>query len=289
VRWLCRIYFGALLAFARRIGLRLVWTAHNLLPHRPVFDDDGAARRTLLAAIDAVVVHHPKTAVDLADRFGKLPPVVVAPQGGAELPLLPARDAARRELTLPTDRLALVFTGRILPYKGLLELFAALAQLSPNERSRIALRIAGEPEPVSHRDELTAAASPLRDLDLAIEWERISDARYATYLAAADLALFPFRSITNSGSVITALSAGTPVLIAGHPTLAALPEPAALRYTPNDGLDALIGALRVALARTPTEWAEARAAAASFATTATWATAAEVHRELYRKLLGGGQ
>ena len=289
VRWLCRIYFGALLAFARRIGLRLVWTAHNLLPHRPVFDDDSAARRTLLSAVDAVIVHHPKTAADLAERFGKLPPVVVAPQGGAELPPLPTRDLARRELALPKDRLALVFTGRILPYKGLLELFAALTQIAPDERARIALRIAGEPEPVSHRDELVAAAKLLPDLDLTIEWGRISDARYATYLAAADLALFPFRAITNSGSVITALSAGTPVLVAGHPTLAALPEPAVLRYAPNDGQDALIGTLRVALARTPAEWMAARADAASFAATATWATAAAVHRELYRKLLGGGQ
>ena len=289
VRRLCRLYFRVLLAFARRIGLRLVWTAHNLLPHRPVFDDDSAARRTLLSAVDAVIVHHPRTAVDLAERFGKLPPVVVAPQGGAELPPLPTRDLARRELALPKDRLALIFTGRILPYKGLLELFAALTQLVPDERAQIALRIAGEPEPVSHRDELVAAAKLLPDLDLTIEWGRISDARYATYLAAADLALFPFRAITNSGSVITALSAGTPVLVAGHPTLAALPEPAVLRYAPNDGQDALIGALRVALARTPAEWAAARADAASFAATATWATAAAVHRELYRKLLGGGQ
>ena len=289
VRRICRLYFRVLLAFARRIGLCLVWTAHNLLPHRPVFDDDSAARRTLLSAVDAVIVHHPKTAADLAERFGKLPPVVVAPQGGAELPPLPTRDLARRELALPKDRLALVFTGRILPYKGLLELFAALAQLSPDERARIALRIAGEPEPVSHRDELVAAAKLLPDLDLTIEWGRISDARYATYLAAADLALFPFRAITNSGSVITALSAGTPVLVAGHPTLAALPEPAVLRYAPNDGQDALIGTLRVALARTPAEWMAARADAASFAATATWATAAAVHRELYRKLLGGGQ
>ena len=289
VRRICRLYFRVLLAFARRIGLCLVWTAHNLLPHRPVFDDDSAARRTLLSAVDAVIVHHPKTAADLAERFGKLPPVVVAPQGGAELPPLPTRDLARRELALPKDRLALVFTGRILPYKGLLELFAALTQIAPDERARIALRIAGEPEPVSHRDELVAAAKLLPDLDLTIEWGRISDARYATYLAAADLALFPFRAITNSGSVITALSAGTPVLVAGHPTLAALPEPAVLRYAPNDGQDALIGTLRVALARTPAEWMAARADAASFSATATWATAAAVHRELYRKLLGGGQ
>jgi glycosyltransferase involved in cell wall biosynthesis len=287
VRRVCRAWFGTQLSLARRLGLRLVWTAHNLLPHQPVFDDDVTARRTLLAAADAVVVHHAQTAVDLATRFGALPPVTVAVQGCAELPPLPPREAARTALDLPAERLALVFTGRILPYKGLLELFAALAQVHPEERGRLALRIAGEVEPASHRTELETAAAALPDLDIAFEWGRISDERYAAYLAGADLALFPFRSITNSGSVITALGAGTPALIAGHPTLAGLPEPAVLRYDPARGVEGLREALREALARTSDDWQAARDATARFAAGATWDAAARAHRALYAQLLGG--
>jgi glycosyltransferase involved in cell wall biosynthesis len=281
-----RAWFATLLWFARRCGLRIVWTAHNLLPHQPVFDDDTAARRTLLAAIDAVLVHHPQTATDLAARFGSLPPTVVVAQGGAPLPPRPPRVLARTELNISAGRLALVFTGRILPYKGLPELFTALARLSVTDRARISLRVAGDPESVEHRDLLIAAAARLPDLECAFEWGRISDRRYVTYLAGADLALFPFRTITNSGSVITALSAGTPVLIAGHPTLAGLPEPAVLRYEPSGGVDALVDALQRALARTPAAWEAARASAATFAHENTWTAAAATHRQLYRRLLG---
>lgn len=289
MRRVTRAYFGFLLRFARWIGLSIVWTAHNLLPHRQVFDNDVAGRRTLLRAADAVVVHHPATADELTRRFGALPPVVVAPQGGADLPPLPEREVARTELGIERSRLALVFTGRILPYKGLLELFAALQLLSRTERARIALRIAGEPEPVAHRHELESAAAALPDLDLSFEWERISDARYAAYLAAADLTLFPFRSITNSGSVITALSAGAPALIAGHPTLAVLPEPAVLRYAPERGVEALAAALRTVLGRSDDDWAAARHSAAAFAAGATWTASAQRHRELYASLLEGGR
>ena len=39
-----RWWFTALLSYARLLGLRVVYTAHNVLPHAAVFDDDRAAR-----------------------------------------------------------------------------------------------------------------------------------------------------------------------------------------------------------------------------------------------------
>lgn len=289
VRRACRAWFGGLLQLARLLGLRVVWTAHNLLPHQPVFDDDVAARRTLLAAADAIVVHHPQTTAHLAARFGSLPPVTLAAQGGSELTPLPDRDGARAAIGIPAGRLALIFTGRILPYKGLPDLFEALAQLRPTERSRLTLRIAGDPHPASQRAELEAAAAALPGIDVAFEWGWISDERYAAYLAAADLTLFPFRSVTNSGSVITALAAGAPALIASLPTLAGLPEPAVLRFDPANGVEGIAGALRAALARSGSDWQAARDSAGAFAAGATWDASARAHRALYAQLIGGAR
>ena len=289
VRRACRAWFGALLRVARRLGLRIVWTAHNVLPHQPVFDDDVAARRTLLAAVDAVVVHHPGTAVELTRRFGPMPTVTVAPQGPSPLPPLPDRAAARAALDIAADQTALVFTGRIVPYKGLPELFEAIARLPMDVRARIALRIAGEASPASQRAELEAAAARIPGLDLRCTWGRISDEAYATHLAAADVAVFPFRAITNSGSVITALSAGTPVLVAGHPTLAGLPAPATLAYDPAGGIEALTAALQAVLDRDAATWTAVRASAADYAARSTWAASASAHRALYARLLGGAR
>jgi glycosyltransferase involved in cell wall biosynthesis len=286
VRRACRAWFGALLWLAHRLGLRIVWTAHNVLPHQPVFDNDDAARRTLLAAADAVVVHHEGTAAELARRFGTVPPVTVAPQGPSPLPPLPERTAARAALGIAADRTALVFTGRIVPYKGLPELLEAIGRLPAGVRSRLAVRIAGDPSPASQRAELEAAAARIPGLDLSFTWGRISDEAYATHLAAADAAVFPFRAITNSGSVITALSAGTPVLVAGHPTLAGLPVPASLAYDPADGIEALTAALHTVLERDAATWTAVRASAAGYAARATWAASASAHRALYARLLG---
>ena len=45
---LMRWYLVALLELLRGLGVRTVWTAHNVLPHEQVFDDDRRARRQLV-------------------------------------------------------------------------------------------------------------------------------------------------------------------------------------------------------------------------------------------------
>ena len=48
--------------------MRLVWTAHNVLPLAPVFADDLRARRRLVAACDLVIAHSKATLDQLADQ-----------------------------------------------------------------------------------------------------------------------------------------------------------------------------------------------------------------------------
>ena len=55
-------YFELFLPLADALGYRIVWTAHNLLPHEPVFRDDVAARRVLVKRSDAVIAHSRHTA-----------------------------------------------------------------------------------------------------------------------------------------------------------------------------------------------------------------------------------
>ena len=56
---LSRAWFEACLRVAGHLGMTIVWTAHNTLPHEPVFDDDVAGRRTLVSASDLVIAHSP--------------------------------------------------------------------------------------------------------------------------------------------------------------------------------------------------------------------------------------
>ena len=282
-RRLCRAWFGAVLRFARMLGLRVVWTAHNVLPHKPVFDDDTAARRTLLAAADALVAHDESTANELAQGFGGVPETTIVRQGPPPLPPLPPRDVARARLGIDSSHFVLLAFGRVSPYKGLDTLISAVGRLSATSRERLAVRIVGQPDPVTIGPELEAAAAGIDRIAWTFDLRTFSDARLADELAAADLAIFPFRSIANSGSLVTALSVGLPALVADHPSLKGYEGGAVSRYGPPEDASALAEVLEELLSRSSAKQADTRASARD--AIGDWAITAKAHRDLYARLL----
>jgi glycosyltransferase involved in cell wall biosynthesis len=195
----------------RRLGIPLVYTAHNLVPHhtRPA---DRARYLALYRAADAIVVHSQRSARALHQEWG-LPEdrVAVVPHG----PLLEAqppitRAFAREQLGLPTDAELVLFAGLIEPYKGLADLIAAFGTLAAR-RPRAQLVVAGKPnEPFEPYDRQLAALG-LRDrtvLDLSF----LPESRLAAYLCAADLVVLPYRATTSSGILFAARRFGCPVI-----------------------------------------------------------------------------
>lgn len=61
LRKVARAWFALVLCVGRRLGMHVVWTAHNVLPHERVFDDDLAARRLLVRSSDLVFAHSAAT------------------------------------------------------------------------------------------------------------------------------------------------------------------------------------------------------------------------------------
>ena len=117
-------WFLLWLRACRALGLRLVWTAHNVLPHEPVFADDVAARRALVRASDLVLAHSPAALAELA----ALGAVAAAERGHPARPAAPGaarppRCAARRRRTGPRRFL---FFGRVQEYKGVEDLLAGV-------------------------------------------------------------------------------------------------------------------------------------------------------------------
>jgi glycosyltransferase involved in cell wall biosynthesis len=272
--------FELFLALADRLGFRIVWTAHNLLPHVPVFRDDVAARRALLSRSTAVIAHSRHTADELASRGEAR--VVVIPQGIERVPAPDPtqRAAARRALGLDPTGPVIVFFGKVLPYKGVDLLVDAVAALPAS--IAVQVLVVGECRDdalrVDLEDRATRAGERVRT-----RFSFVPDAELADYLRAADLAVFPFRSVTNSSSVATALGAGLPVIIPALATLDDLPDEAVQRYEP--GRPGLIDALTRAAALDPDERARLQAAAERFAATRTWAGAAAATERVYADVL----
>ena len=249
-----RIWFTLVLHFARMLGFGVVWTAHNVLPHDPVFDDDVKARRTLVGCSDLVIAHS-------ADAIDGLAALGARPSSTAIIPHGPISPPEVEQIPPPKagHPRTIAFVGRIAPYKGLEDLAAALQGLELPLR----VVVAGACPDPELADRLTRAARELEPvLKLTIGY--VPDSELVGILRSSDALAFPFRTITTSSSVMLGLAAGRPVIVPDLPALAELPDEAVIRYPA--GQDGLREAL-TEVAQMPAEALLRRGAAARAAAT----------------------
>ncbi|MEO5875963.1 MAG: glycosyltransferase [Streptosporangiaceae bacterium] len=225
-RRISQAWFLVVLGTIRLLGLPLVWTAHNVLPHRPVFADDVAARRLLVRRCDLVILHTQATGAALAALGAPPGRAVVIPHGPFPVRPRPAPAGPQAEGPAPAESggagfgaRTFVHVGRIEPYKGVEELLAAFAAV-PGRARLVVAGACGDPGLAAR---LRAAAGERVELRLG----HVPEAELGELLASADVVVLPFRAIATSGSALLVLSHGRPLLIPAHPTLADLP---AFRY-----------------------------------------------------------
>jgi glycosyltransferase involved in cell wall biosynthesis len=222
VRRAGRLWFALVLRIARCLGFRVVWTAHNLLPHSPVFDDDVKARRTLVGAADLVIAHSRDAIADVTRLTGHPRAARVIPHGPMLAPgigeLTPTADVPARTI---------LFFGRIDPYKGVEDLLEASGQPSAPLR----FVIAGECRDAPLRERLIAVARTLPNVELRLG--HVPEDDIAPLFEAADAIVFPFRMVTTSGSVRLAMASGRPVIVPDLPAFADVPAHALIRYRPG--------------------------------------------------------
>jgi glycosyltransferase involved in cell wall biosynthesis len=263
--WLRRIsqaWFVLVLVVARLLRMRIVWTAHNTLPHERVFHDDAAARRMLVRSSEVVFVHSPAALTELAA-------IGARPRRSVSVPFGPFAevDGIRPAGGGPDGSLrTLLFFGKVLDYKGVEDLLEVVATL-PDE---LALRVivAGECPDRALRVRLEALASERVQLLL----EYVPDAEVSALFEAADAVVLPFRRVTTSASAALAFAHGRAVILPQVESFADLPDAAVLRYDSSpDGLRNAIIAVAQADAAV---FARAAAAAHAHVARHTWADAA---------------
>ena len=204
---------------ARALGYGIVWTAHNVMPHRAagVRPLHVAIRRLIMAEADAVIVHCYAGQQELTARFARSGPLVVIPHGHYRgLYPTPDRATARQRLNLAPDRFVYLSLGNIAAYKGLEDYAAVFRATAAADDLTI---IAGRNRDARLVRRLRRAAADDRRLRLDVGF--VPDERMGDYLAAADVMVAPFTRILTSGSVIAALSYGLPVIA---PDLGCLPQ-----------------------------------------------------------------
>jgi O-antigen/teichoic acid export membrane protein/glycosyltransferase involved in cell wall biosynthesis len=235
LRRLAYAWFRVWLRTCRMLRMRLVWTAHNVLPHQPVFADDVSARRALVDASDLVLAHSQTALAELA-VLGAVPRRSAVIEHG---PLAPAPSAgALRAPGTGDGPRQFLFFGKIEEYKGVEDLLAAFLALPADTPAR--LTVAGQCEDPRLRSRLHELARRGGGR-IALRLEHVPAAEVTPLLSAADAVVLPFRRVTTSGSALLALSHGRPLLVPDLAGLADLPDQAVLRY--NGGIPGLAGAL----------------------------------------------
>jgi beta-1,4-mannosyltransferase len=216
--WLRIFKFAALLIAARILGHKIVWTAHNILPHRqthPAIDLAGRYLITLLA--DAVIVHCDYARLQIAKKYRRQKKVYVIAHGNYSgmYDNKSTRLQARRSLDIENQRFVYLFFGKLLDYKRVDYLIDTFIRMD-DENSY--LLIAGQcPEDEQRRLEKLCMGSTRIRMDFGF----ISDDKVQLYFKAADVLVTPFSEVLTSGSVILGLSFGLPIIA---PQRGCLPE-----------------------------------------------------------------
>jgi glycosyltransferase involved in cell wall biosynthesis len=209
-----------LMLYYKMLGKKIALTTHNVNQARRDAKDSLLNRltlRTQYRLCDHLFVHTGKMKDELCQDFGvpeNAVTIIRHPINNAfpNTDLAPAE--AKQRLGLAANEKAVLFFGRLRPYKGLEHLLAAFHLLVAKD-ANYRLIIASEPKKGSetYRDEIQET--------LKREFERgqiipriqfIPDDEVELYLKAADVLVLPYKEIFQSGVLFLAYSFGLPVV-----------------------------------------------------------------------------
>lgn len=206
------------LSFALLARYRLVWFCHNVWPHEADknFFTHKSIRKLLIYYSDTVIFFTEFSKGRLEQTFGKPHRWVVIPHGhyiGAHGNPV-SQSKARNKLNWGNETRIVLF-GKLRSYKGISLLKSVFEELKKDD---IALLIAGQPDENGAQN-IRDSFSDIKRAEFKFAW--LSDDELVNVLCGADAVIFPFQAITNSSSVILAMSYGAICII---PKLGSLPE-----------------------------------------------------------------
>ena len=269
------------LALAKHLGYSIVWTVHNILPHRQPFPPmHRFVRRFVMQRANAVITHCQYGRQEIMRLFPSDVPVYIIPHGNyaGVHPVTVTRAQARSSLGIGEQSFVYLLLGNISSYKGIESFVVAFQQDATKEDVAIIAGRNRAPELVQRLEALAECDSRFR---LFVGF--IPDEAMQLYLQAADVAVFCFREVLTSGSVILAMSYGLPVIVPDRGCLPELVTPeAGLLYDPADP-----GALHDALRTIKnTDTAQMGAEAKRIAESCRWDEIARQTAAVYRDCLG---
>lgn len=207
----------AFVRWLQRRGSKFVYTVHDLLPH-----DTGNRFLDLYTKVyaqaDTLICHTASAREELIKTFGvDASKICTIPHG----PLFSGMsaeptEAIRKSYHLSHNNLVVLWQGLIFPYKGidfLLDSWPSVVEAIPNAR----LIIAGTGDP----DLLKSLEEKIENMGLQTtvrtRFEYISAEELSQLYTLADCVAFPYKAISTSGALMTAMSFGKAIVATDLP------------------------------------------------------------------------
>jgi glycosyltransferase involved in cell wall biosynthesis len=209
-----------LMLYYRLFRKRIILTAHNVNTRKRDGRDSWFNRFSLgiqYRLCHHILVHTTAMKNELVTDFGIAPPrVSIIPFGINNTCPATAleRGEARKHIGLGPSEKALLFFGRVAPYKGLGHLIEAISELAKKDKE-LRLLIAGRVKR-GYANYWSAMQNKIADAGLQksiIQHVRfIPDEEVEIYFKAADVAVIPYVEIFQSGVPFLSYSFGLPVI-----------------------------------------------------------------------------
>jgi beta-1,4-mannosyltransferase len=218
----CSFLVSLLVGHLRRSNI--VWTVHNLESHESRHPWlERMHMSAVIALVDGVIISSQMLHAGAIKRFPALASkpnaIIPLPDYREMYPPPVTKEAARSMAGIPVGTFVILCFGMVRRYKNFDQLCRCFVDIGMSD---CLLVMGGFPVDLEYTRELTLLTSNLENV--RCRFERVPESELPILYGAADLVVAPFRDVTNSGSVVLALTYDVPTLAPNKGSLPGLQE-----------------------------------------------------------------
>lgn len=270
--FLCLVY----LYYIKMLGYKLVYTIHDLFPHDTIFANNLFVMKRMFKISNVKIALTQYTIDELKNLALDIKNINVIPHGNYIQIYKNTfnKNYARRKLGLSEKEFIFLFLGRIELYKGVVKLINTFLDLKLKNTKLV---IAGNCKDQNLKRKLVKYKSN----NIILKLSHIPDNDIQIYFNAANIAVFPFLKISNSGSILLAASFGKAVIAPRIGSLKNLPD--SIGYFYDNEKITLKKAMEKAMSN-KSQLALKNKEALKYAKSLSWVEIATKTLELYQQL-----
>lgn len=203
--------FVSQLFLLRLLGVKIVWTVHNVISHESLSEKMELFFNRLIAKVSNTIITHTESAKKIVrDNYKiKKDKIKVIPHGhyidSYENDI--TKHDARNQLGIPESELTFLYFGAIRPYKGVDKLIKTFNNLKMNNTHLI---IAGRPFNNNAKQQIENLCNDNSNITSYLDFVPEKDVQL--YMNAADIVILPYSEFLTSGAAILAMSFKKPVI-----------------------------------------------------------------------------